>query len=90
MRTKHQYGRSLKYLLATLAVASTALATSPAGCPFTLTSVGNATYPAGELSDGQIRLNGVSNEINNATFYLSEGRITDSKRRGCIVTGQYN
>lgn len=55
------------------------------GCPFDITSSGAFACPAGELSDGQIRLNGTED---TATFYIdSNGGITDSNGYGCIVTG---
>lgn len=55
------------------------------GCPFTISSTGSFSCPAGQLPDGQIRLNGTEN---TATFYISNGGITDSNGFGCIVTGQ--
>ncbi|GAB1316410.1 hypothetical protein MFIFM68171_06620 [Madurella fahalii] len=53
------------------------------GCGFTLSSTGSFPCAAGQLSDGQIRLNG-SESI--ATFYIADGKITDSAGRGCIIT----
>ncbi|KAI0385092.1 hypothetical protein F5Y04DRAFT_205103 [Hypomontagnella monticulosa] len=53
-------------------------------CKFTLTSSGPVACPAGQLPDGQIRLNGSYPET---TFCLGkDGGITDDHGRGCIVT----
>src|ERR1700726_2755801 len=55
------------------------------GCSFTISSP-EFPHPAGELPDGQIRLNGTEG---TATFYIdAHGGITDSNGFGCIVTGQ--
>ena len=54
-------------------------------CAFTLSSSGGIACPAGQLTDGQIRLNG-SESI--ATFFIADGKITDSAGRGCIITGE--
>jgi hypothetical protein len=54
-------------------------------CSFTLSSSGSFACPAGQLPDGQIRLNGTED---SAAFYISDGGITDSKGFGCIVTGE--
>jgi hypothetical protein len=54
-------------------------------CAFTLSSSAGIDCPASQLSDGQIRLNGTEDI---ATFYISDGKITDSQGRGCIVTGE--
>ncbi|KAH6636046.1 hypothetical protein F5144DRAFT_163761 [Chaetomium tenue] len=57
---------------------------TPPGCAFTLSSSGSFVCPAGQLDDGQIRLNG---SYPTATFYLgADGGITDSDGYGCIVT----
>lgn len=53
------------------------------GCGFTLTSSGSFACPAGQLPDGQIRLNGTED---TATFYYSNDGIIDSNGFGCIVT----
>ena len=53
------------------------------GCGFTISSSGSFACPAGQLPDGQIRLNGTED---TATFYFSNGGITNSKGFGCIVT----
>ncbi|KAI0385401.1 hypothetical protein F5Y04DRAFT_276732 [Hypomontagnella monticulosa] len=53
-------------------------------CKFTLSSTGSFACPAGQLPDGQIRLNG-SEPI--STFCIdSKGGITDGRGYGCIVT----
>lgn len=54
------------------------------GCSFTITSSGGIACPAGELADGQIRLNGSEP---TAQFYFSDGKITDSEGKGCLITG---
>ncbi|KAK4450978.1 hypothetical protein QBC34DRAFT_447939 [Podospora aff. communis PSN243] len=55
-------------------------------CKFTLSSTGEFDCPAGELLDGQIRLNGT---YDTSTFCLdSQGGITNSRGFGCIVTDQ--
>jgi hypothetical protein len=77
-----------KYILTMSTLATLALASSqPAGCPFTISSNGVFACPAGQLPDGQIRLNGNYSE---ATFYISDGSITDSEGKGCIITGKAN
>lgn len=54
-------------------------------CKFTLSSPKQFDCPAGELLDGQIRLNGT---YETSTFCLDkEGGITNSRGFGCIVTG---
>lgn len=55
------------------------------GCPFTLSSSGSFSCPAGQLPDGQIRLNGTEDTV---SFYLQPGGgFVDHKGYGCIVTG---
>lgn len=55
------------------------------GCGFEITSSGSFACPAGQLPDGQIRLNGTED---TATFYIdANGGITDSNGFECIVTG---
>lgn len=55
-------------------------------CKFTLSSAGPFNCPAGQLSDGQIRLNGTEP---TSTFCISpDGKITDQAGFGCIVTGK--
>lgn len=54
-------------------------------CKFTITSSGAFACPAGQLPDGQIRLNGT---YDTSTFCISpDGGITDQNGFGCIVTG---
>lgn len=56
------------------------------GCSFTLLSSGSFSCPAGQLPDGQIRLNGTED---TASFYLQAGGgFTDHNGYGCIVTGK--
>lgn len=56
-------------------------------CKFTLESSGPFACPAGELPDGQLRLNGT---YDTATFCIGpDGGITDSNGFGCIVTGRF-
>lgn len=78
-------------ILLQLALASIAVlpAVSAGGgcCKFTLSSTGSFACPAGQLPDGQIRLNGSEPE---STFCIdSKGGITDEKGYGCIVTGKF-
>ena len=66
--------------------ANTHVSRGQPGCAFDITSSGSFACPAGELSDGQIRLNGTED---TATFYIDgNGGITDSNGFGCIVTGK--
>ncbi|KAH8891255.1 hypothetical protein GQ53DRAFT_765372 [Thozetella sp. PMI_491] len=53
------------------------------GCTFSISSTGGIACPAGQLSDGQIRLNGTEP---TAEFTINDGQITDASGRGCIVT----
>ncbi|KAI0179365.1 hypothetical protein GGR52DRAFT_535896 [Hypoxylon sp. FL1284] len=54
------------------------------GCSFTFSSSGSFACPAGQLDDGQIRLNGSET---TATFKLQKGGgFIDAKGYGCIVT----
>ena len=56
------------------------------GCAFTISSTESFARPAGQLPDGQIRLNG-SEPV--STFYIgADGGITDAKGSGCIVTSE--
>jgi LysM repeat protein len=56
-------------------------------CMFTIMSSGDISCPAGQLSDGQIRLNG---SYPSAEFTIANSQITDSSGRGCIITRQYS
>lgn len=78
--------QSLSRSIAALLIAAivSPAAAQQAGCTFTITSSGGIACPAGELSDGQIRLNGTEA---TASFTILNGQITDSAGRGCIVTG---
>lgn len=53
------------------------------GCTFTISSSGSFSCPAGQLDDGQIRLNGTEPI---SEFTITDGRITDATGKGCIVT----
>ncbi|QQK44315.1 GPI anchored cell wall protein, putative [Penicillium digitatum] len=54
-------------------------------CCFHLTSSGGASGKLGQLSDGQNRIG--DNSLSAAQYCIdSEGAITDSKGRGCILT----
>jgi hypothetical protein len=68
-----------------LAYSRDTVAQSSAPCSFTITSSGGIACPAGQLSDGQIRLNGSEPA---AIFTIVNGQITDAERRGCIITGE--
>ena len=64
---------------------TTTPATDPTCCKFTISStVGDIDCPAGELLDGQIRLNGT---YDTSTFCISPtGGVTNARGFGCIVT----
>lgn len=85
MAIKLQNETLAKRALFVLLLVSVALATDHAGCSFTLTSSGGIACPAGELADGQIRLNGSEP---TADFYFADGKITDSQGKGCLITGK--
>jgi hypothetical protein len=55
-------------------------------CKFTLSASGPFNCPAGQLPDGQIRLNG--SEPTSAFCIDQSGKITDQNGFGCIVTGE--
>jgi hypothetical protein len=56
-------------------------------CKFTLSSSGPFSCPAGQLPDGQIRLNGSEP---TSTFCIDKnGKITDQNGFGCIITGEF-
>lgn len=52
-------------------------------CCFGISASGAVTGTAGQLSDGQVRING---PLSAASFCISNGGITDSSGRGCILT----
>lgn len=70
-----------------LGYCGSATAGQPSGgpCNFTLSSTGLVAGPAGELPDGQIRLNG---SYPKETYSITNGGITDSMGFGCIITGE--
>lgn len=53
------------------------------GCTFSLSASGGIECPAGQLDDGQIRLNG---SYPTAEFTIRGDKIWDSTGKGCIVT----
>jgi hypothetical protein len=56
-------------------------------CKFKITSGGAFVCPAGQLEDGQIRLNGT---YATSTFCIgADGGFTDQNGFGCIVTGLF-
>jgi hypothetical protein len=72
-----------------LAIVGFALGASAAliprqNCCFSLTASGGASGPVGQLSDGQNRI-GLGGGA-SASYCLSNGAITDSSGRGCILT----
>ncbi|KAI0154545.1 hypothetical protein GGR57DRAFT_466004 [Xylariaceae sp. FL1272] len=63
---------------------SASLSRPDQSCPFAIQASDPFTGYAGQLDDGQIRLNST---YGKSLFYLDEeGGITDSKGSGCIVT----
>lgn len=74
----------LKAFAAYALLRSVGFASGQEACTFTISSSGGISCPAGQLSDGQIRLNGSEP---TAEFSIAGGQITDSAGRGCIVTG---
>lgn len=52
-------------------------------CCFQITASGGVSGVMGQLDDGQNRLNGT---YSPATYCYSNGGITDSNGRGCIIT----
>ncbi|TVY34557.1 hypothetical protein LSUB1_G007246 [Lachnellula subtilissima] len=72
----------MKYSLSTLAVAlGASLAASQ--CTFSITASGGQSGIVGQLSDGQNRIGGSNPQ---GTYTISNGQITDSLGRGCILT----
>ncbi|KAH9224806.1 hypothetical protein DL95DRAFT_452541 [Leptodontidium sp. 2 PMI_412] len=55
------------------------------GCAFSIAPAGSFACPAGQLLDGQVRLNGTEE---TSTFYIDGDGITDSSGFGCIVTSK--
>lgn len=57
-------------------------------CGFEISSTGTMPCPAGQLPDGQIRLNG---SYPTSKFFIdANGGITDTNGFGCIVTGTHS
>jgi Ubiquitin 3 binding protein But2 C-terminal domain len=76
----------MKYALATVAfgLGVASAATLPRdSCSFTLTASGGQSGTVGQLSDGQNRVGGSNPK---GTYTISNGQITDSQGRGCILT----
>lgn len=72
--------------VASLAVGANALVTRSNDCCFHITTSGGASGQLGQLSDGQIRVNDWT--LSPSQFCLSNGVITDSEGRACVVTGK--
>ncbi|KAJ5628459.1 ubiquitin 3 binding protein But2 C-terminal domain-containing protein [Penicillium lividum] len=71
--------------LATLIASAHALVGRDQTCCFHLTASGGASGEVGQLSDGQNRIG--DNSLSPAEFCISsDGSITDSSSRGCILT----
>jgi hypothetical protein len=51
-------------------------------CPFTISAAGPVTGPIGQISDGQLNINGGG----YITFVLQNGVLRDGQGRGCIIT----
>ena len=73
------------YTLVTLSLAlgASALTLPRSSCSFGLTAYGGQSGTIGQLPDGQNRIGG---GLAPATFTISNGGITDSAGRGCILT----
>lgn len=76
---------NMKYALAPLAftLGASAAALKRSQCCFDLTASGGVSGTVGQLTDGQNRIGG---GYSPTSFCLSNGGITDSNGRGCIVT----
>jgi hypothetical protein len=55
---------------------------SSVDCPFTIHATGTVTGPIGQISDGQLNINGAG----SATFVLEGGILKDAQGRGCYIT----
>jgi hypothetical protein len=75
--------------LAAFVVGTNALVGRSNSCCFHLTASGDVSGPTGQLNDGQTRVG--DNTLSPAQFCLdsSNGTITDSKGRGCVITCEY-
>lgn len=72
--------------LAAFAAGGNALVSRADSCCFHLTASGAASGTVGQLGDGQNRLGG---GLSAASFCIdSNGAITDSSGRGCVVTSK--
>ncbi|KAF7719648.1 Uncharacterized protein PECH_004146 [Penicillium ucsense] len=72
--------------IASLAVGAHALVTRGSDCCFHITTSGGASGELGQLGDGQVRVN--DHTLSPSKFCLSNGVITDSEGRPCVVTGE--
>ncbi|KAJ5495777.1 hypothetical protein N7539_000893 [Penicillium diatomitis] len=72
--------------IASLAVGANALVTRGSDCCFHITTSGGASGELGQLGDGQVRVN--DHTLSPSKFCLSNGVITDSEGRPCVVTGK--
>ncbi len=66
-----------------LALGASAVSIKRDSCIFTLTSSGGESGTVGQLSDGQNRVGG---GLPTGYYTFSNGQITDSEGRGCILT----
>lgn len=72
------------FLVAALAAGANALVARQSTCCFDLTVAGQVSGTLGQLSDGQVRIGG---GLSPSTFCISSnGTISDSNGRGCILT----
>ena len=74
--------KSTIYILALFAGAN-GLTTRWTSCCFDINVSGAVTGTAGQLDDGQVRVNG---PLPAAQFCIANGEITDSEGRGCFFT----
>jgi len=63
-----------------------AIITRWAPCCFHLSASGAVTGTAGQLDDGQVRING---PLSASEFCISDSGITDANGRGCILTRKF-
>jgi len=65
------------------ATGANALIARGSSCCFHISASGAVTGTAGQLDDGQVRING---PLSASQFCISDGGITDANGRGCILT----
>lgn len=75
--------------IAAFAAGTNALVGRSNSCCFHLTASGGVSGSIGQLNDGQARVG--DNTLSPAQFCLesSNGTITDSNGRGCVITCEY-